>query len=110
MKAAVLHSVLAPGREADYDQEHRQVPEDLLVALRGAGVRDWVIWRDGRDLLHVVDTDDFDAAAQRIAGDPADVRWQARMVNLVEGFTEVDSVPTLAAPHLVWSMRRQETG
>lgn len=108
MRAAVLHSVLIPGREEDYDWEHREIPDDLLTLLRSAGVRDWAIWRDGRDLLHVVDTDDYAAVAERIAGHPADVRWQAQMAELVEGFTQVTTIPPLRSPHLVWSMSEQE--
>ncbi|MFD1858424.1 L-rhamnose mutarotase [Aeromicrobium camelliae] len=108
MRAAVLHSVLISGREEDYDREHREIPADLLALLRSAGVRDWAIWRDGRDLLHVIDTDDYEAVAERIAGHPADVRWQEQMAELVEGFREVDAIPPLRAPRLVWSMREQE--
>ncbi|WZH53735.1 MAG: L-rhamnose mutarotase [Nocardioides alkalitolerans] len=107
LRATVLHSVLRPGREEAYEAEHRLVPADLLATLSAAGVRDWAIWRDGRDLLHVVDVDDYDDLAARIAADPANLRWQERMAEHVEGFRPVTTVPALERPALVWTLRRQ---
>ncbi|MDT9592275.1 L-rhamnose mutarotase [Nocardioides zeae] len=107
VRAAVLHSVLRPGQETAYETEHRVVPDELLTTLRGHGVRDWVIWRDGTDLLHLVDVDDYAALAAAIADDPANLRWQERMAAHVEGFTELDALPAPRRPHLVWSLRGQ---
>lgn len=110
LRAAVLHSVLRPGAEGAYDADHRVVPADLLEALQDHGVRDWVIWREGRDLLHVVDVDDYDALAAAIAEDPANQRWQEQMAVHVEGFRDVDALPAPTCPRLVWSLRRQVAG
>jgi hypothetical protein len=65
MAYVALHSVLKPGREADYDLLHQQIPDDLLEAHRRAGITDWSIWRGGRDLFHLVERDDFPAALLR---------------------------------------------
>ncbi len=104
----VLRSRLRAGQEAAYDAEHARVPDDLLAALRGGGVRDWVIWRDGRELLHLVDVDDFAALQARLAGDEADARWQAAMAAHDDLADPVDQpLPAPASPRLVWSLAAQ---
>ena len=59
MQRIALHTRLAPGREQEYEQVHAVIPEDLDKALREAGVHTWRIWRDGRDLFHVVEVEDY---------------------------------------------------
>lgn len=81
-----LHSVLRPGREAGYDRVHARVPDDLLAALRDAGIRDWRIWRSGRNLFHLVECDDFDAALRALDDDPRNQRWQAFIGDYVDHF------------------------
>lgn len=106
-RPVVLLSRLREDQELAYEAAHRTIPDDLFQLLAGAGVRDWAIWRDGRSLLHLVDVDDYDAMAEQIGDDPVNDRWQTQMAAYVEGFDEVDSIPVLTAPRLVWSMRRQ---
>lgn len=105
----VLHSRLRPGQEAAYDAEHARVPGDLLAALRAGGVRDWVIWREGHALLHVVDVDDYAALEHHLAGEEANDRWQRAMAVHVAGFDDLDGCPLPAprSPRLVWSMAEQ---
>ncbi|OLT14141.1 hypothetical protein BJF79_02945 [Actinomadura sp. CNU-125] len=105
MKVA-LHSVLREGREDDYDREHAAVPDDLLAALRRAGIRDWTIWRSGRDLFHLVDADDFAAALEVLAGDPADQAWQRHMGEFVDRFEPGEDGRTNALAK-VWNLREQ---
>lgn len=104
-----LHSVLREGREADYDREHAAVPDDLLAALRRAGIRDWTIWRSGRHLFHLVDAEDFAAARAVLAGDPADQAWQERMGVLVEHFEPGEDERTGALAQ-VWDLGEQARG
>ncbi|HEU4426066.1 MAG TPA: L-rhamnose mutarotase, partial [Pilimelia sp.] len=59
MQRVALHTRLKPGREAEYDAVHAVIPAELDAALRAAGVRTWRIWRDGQDLFHVVEVDDY---------------------------------------------------
>ncbi|MBE1532028.1 L-rhamnose mutarotase [Actinomadura algeriensis] len=101
-----LHSVLREGREDDYEREHATVPDDLLAALRRAGIRDWTIWRSGRHLFHLVDADDFAAALGVLADDPADRAWQEHMGTFVDRFEpgEDDRTNALAK---VWNLREQ---
>ncbi|MEV5829653.1 L-rhamnose mutarotase [Spirillospora sp. NPDC052242] len=101
-----LHSVLREGREDDYDREHAAVPDDLLAALRRAGIRDWTIWRSGRHLFHLVDADDFARAKEILADDPADRAWQEHMAAFVEGFEPGEDERTGALAR-VWNLREQ---
>ena len=59
MQRIALHTRLAPGKEEEYEKVHAVIPADLDQALREAGVHTWRIWRDGRDLFHVVEVDDY---------------------------------------------------
>jgi L-rhamnose mutarotase len=106
-RPVVLVSTLREGLESSYEVAHTRIPEDLYQSLSGAGVRDWAIWRDGRKLLHLVDTDDYAAVEKALVGDPVNDRWQAEMAEYVEGFDVVDAIPAFSAPTLVWSMRAQ---
>ncbi|GAA4435082.1 L-rhamnose mutarotase [Actinokineospora soli] len=84
MERIALHTRLKPGRELDYEREHAVIPADLDAALRAAGVRSWRIWRDGLDLFHVVEVDDYRAMRKALADHPANVPWQARMAELLD--------------------------
>jgi L-rhamnose mutarotase len=74
-----LHTRLHPDATEAYDALHARVPDDLLAALKEAGVRDWRIWRDGQDVFHLVDCDDYAAMRERLRDHPANVAWQAQV-------------------------------
>ena len=95
-----LRSRLRPGYEEGYDEAHVRIPDDLLVAHRRAGIRDWTIWRSGRELFHLVECDDLEAAFRELERDPANERWQAFIGGYVEQF---DPTPL----RLVWRMGEQ---
>jgi L-rhamnose mutarotase len=95
-----LRSLLRAGHEQGYDTAHERIPDDLMEAHRRAGIHDWQIWRSGRDLFHLVECDDFDAAMRDLELDPANARWQAFIGDYVDRF---DPVPL----PLVWRMRDQ---
>lgn len=105
-----LHSFLHPGQELGYEQAHQTIPDDLLAALQRAGIRDWAIWRDGQDLFHLVDCDDFDAAQRALAGDPVNQRWQQTMSAYVARFAEnPDGAAGMGLRH-VWTLSEQAGG
>jgi L-rhamnose mutarotase len=79
-----LHTRLVPGAEERYDELHRSVWPDVLAAIELAGVSRWLIFRDGLDLFHYVECDDYDAAIAELAQLPVNVRWQAEVAPLME--------------------------
>jgi len=84
MQRIALHTRLAPGKEAEYEQVHAVIPAELDAAMREAGVRTWRIWRSGRDLFHVVEVDDYARMRAYLRDHPANLPWQARMAELLE--------------------------
>jgi L-rhamnose mutarotase len=63
---------------------HAVIPRELDDALRDAGVTTWRIWRDGQDLFHVVECEDYRAMRAHLREHPANVPWQARMDELLD--------------------------
>lgn len=84
MERIALHTRLKPGKEADYDIIHAEIPAELDVALRAAGVHGWSIWRSGRELFHLVEVEDYSAMRKQLADHPANIPWQARMAELLD--------------------------
>jgi L-rhamnose mutarotase len=84
MQRIALHTRAAAGHEADYDREHARIPDDLDPALREAGVHTWRIWRDGQDLFHVVEVEDYQAMRAFLQHHPANVAWQEHINRFLE--------------------------
>ena len=84
MQRIALHTRLKPGKEDEYEKVHAVIPADLDAALREAGVHSWRIWRDGRELFHVVEVDDYQHMRNFMREHPANLPWQARMSELLE--------------------------
>ncbi|MFI1166293.1 L-rhamnose mutarotase [Streptomyces sp. NPDC020801] len=104
-----LHSRLHEGRELAYEAEHRAVPEELLAALRRAGISEWAIWRSGSDLFHVVECADFGAAMRELQEDPANQRWQETMKAYVASFAENPGGAADLGLRQVWTLTDQMT-
>jgi L-rhamnose mutarotase len=78
-----LHTRLKPGAEQRYDEAHAAVWPAVLAAIRRVGVQRWLIFRDGLDLFHYIECDDYERAIAELADDPVNVRWQAEMAPLL---------------------------
>jgi L-rhamnose mutarotase len=78
-----LHTRLKPGSEARYEQAHQAVWPEILAAIRGAGVRKWLIFRDGLDLFHYIECDDYERAIAELARNPVNQRWQAEIAPMM---------------------------
>jgi L-rhamnose mutarotase len=78
-----LHTRLVPGAEARYDELHRAVWPDVLAAIGRVGIARWLIFRDGLDLFHYIECENYDAAIADLADDPENVRWQAEVAPLM---------------------------
>jgi L-rhamnose mutarotase len=84
MMEVALHTRLKPGAETAYEAAHREVPPELVAAIRAAGARRWTIWRSGLDLFHLVECDDYARLLAELADLPVNVAWQARMAELLD--------------------------
>ena len=78
-----LHTRLKPGAEARYDAAHASVWPEILAGMRRVGITRWQIFRDGLDLFHVIDCEDYDRAIAELARDPVNQRWQAEMAPMM---------------------------
>lgn len=105
MTIVTLHTRLHPDALAAYDALHAAVPADLLAALQDAGVRDWRIWRDGQDVFHLLDVEDYLAMRATLRDHPANVAWQAQVTPLQEVPDDYSGQDT--GLQLVWSFVHQ---
>jgi L-rhamnose mutarotase len=74
-----LHTHLKPGLEERYDNYHKAVWPEVLAGMRRVGITGYVIFRDGLDLFHYIECDDYDAAIAELAQSPVNQRWEAEM-------------------------------
>ena len=101
-EAIVLHTRLKAGAAQAYADAHAAIPAELVAALREAGVSNWRIWRSGRELIHLVEVDDYKAMRRQLAQNPVNVDWQARMAALLE--VEDDYSGNNSGVPLVWEL------
>ena len=78
-----IHTRLKPGVEERYEEYHRAVWPEVLAAIRRVGITEYVIFRDGLDLFHCIECDDYDRAIAELAVDPVNVRWQSEMAPMM---------------------------
>jgi L-rhamnose mutarotase len=99
-----LHTRLRPGAEAAYEAAHREVPPELVAAIRAAGATRWRIWRSGRELFHLVECEDYGRLLSELAGLPANVAWQARMAEFLEVVHDYGPAGADDGLPLVWEL------
>jgi L-rhamnose mutarotase len=78
-----LHTRLNPGVEDRYEEYHLSVWPDVLTAMHRVGITKYVIFRDGLELFHYIECDDYDRAIAGLARDPVNIRWQAEMAPMM---------------------------
>jgi L-rhamnose mutarotase len=91
--AFVLH--VRPDRIDDYVAAHRDVWPEMLDALRGAGIHNYTIFRDGNVVFGYFEAEDLEAAGRFLAEQPVCTRWQDSMAELLIG-----RVPDAGPPQL----------
>lgn len=99
-----LHTKVRTDRVEEYDAAHREVPEELTIAIRAAGVSEWTIWRDGTDLFHLLEVEDYPATIAALEGLPVNIAWQARMAELLEVVHDYSSDGADASLPVVWAL------
>lgn len=78
-----LHTRIKPGEEERYEQYHREVWPEVLNEIRRSGITKYVIFRDGLDLFHYIECEDYDRAIAAIAKDPTSMRWEAEIAPMM---------------------------
>lgn len=78
-----LHTRIKPGAEELYEQYHRDVWPEVLNEIRRSGIAKYVIFRDGLDLFHYIECEDYDRAMAEIAKDPTSMRWEAEIATMM---------------------------
>lgn len=73
-----------PDKIAEYVEAHRNVWPEMLAALRDAGIRNYTIFRNGNEVFGYFESDDLEAAAEHMAQQEVNARWQDTMAGLLE--------------------------
>jgi L-rhamnose mutarotase len=73
-----------PDRVDEYVEAHRNVWPELLEALRGAGIRNYTIYRAGNQMFGYFEADDLAHASAYLAEQDVSSRWQDAMADLLE--------------------------
>lgn len=84
-----------PDKIEEYIHAHREVWPEMLEALRGAGIHNYTIFRDGNQMFGYFEADDLAAAERHLAQQEVYARWQDSMAELL-----VERVPDGGPPAL----------
>lgn len=103
MQKIALHTRLKPGKESDYEKEHRVIPPELDVLLREHGVHSWRIYRNGCDIFHFVECLDYAKLLSSIQHHPVNIAWQKKMAEFLDVVHDYGDVETNTLD-LVWHL------
>jgi L-rhamnose mutarotase len=84
-----------PERVQEYVEAHAAVWPEMLEALRGAGIRNYTIFREGNLMFGYFEADDLERAGTYLAAQEVNRRWQEAMAGLLE-----ERVPDAGPPPL----------
>jgi L-rhamnose mutarotase len=84
-----------PDKVDEYVRAHREVWPELLEALKGAGIRNYTIFRAGNEMFGYFEADDLAQAEEFLAAQDVSARWQDAMAELLE-----ERVPDQGPPPL----------
>jgi L-rhamnose mutarotase len=84
-----------PDKIDEYVAAHREVWPEMLDALRGAGIRNYTIFRHGNEMFGYFEADDLEAAGAYMAEQDVNSRWQDAMAELLD-----ERVPDAGPPPL----------
>jgi L-rhamnose mutarotase len=84
-----------PDRIDEYVEAHRQVWPEMLDALRGAGIRNYTIFRHGNEMFGYFEADDLQAAGAHMAAQEVNTRWQDAMAELLDERVPDEGPPPL---------------
>ena len=79
-----LHTRLKPGAEERYEEYHSAVWPEVLEGMRRVGITKYVIFRDGLDLFHYIECEDYARAVAELARSPLNQRWENTMAPMTD--------------------------
>ncbi|HET7421466.1 MAG TPA: L-rhamnose mutarotase [Candidatus Dormibacteraeota bacterium] len=79
-----LRTRIKPGSEERYEEYHRAVWPEVIKEIRRAGITKYVIFRNGLDVFHFIECEDYDRAVAQIARDPTSMKWEAEIAAMME--------------------------
>ncbi|WP_051344234.1 L-rhamnose mutarotase [Alicyclobacillus herbarius] len=71
------------GTQDEYVRRHKAVYEDLLQTFQDLGIKTYSIFMDGHTLYAYMEVADFDAVMKALDEDPANIRWQKYMADIL---------------------------
>ncbi len=74
-----IHTRLREDGIEGYEAAHRAVPAEITDLIRGGGATAWTIWRNGVDLFHLVECEDYERLVAFVSRHEVDQEWQARV-------------------------------
>ena len=101
MSVRAVRTRLKPGMEESYDQLHSVVPDELAADLVRRGHTEWLIFRHGQDLFHVIFTDGRESTAGDERGEAGATDYRALVSSHLEAVEGDAMSPSLS---LVWSL------
>ena len=89
---------IKPGMQEEYKRRHDEIWPEMLALLKEAGIRNYTIWSDGRDVFGYYECEKgVDFAAKTQADSPIVKKWDEFMADIL--IMEKDPV-TGAQPRL----------
>ena len=74
-----------PDKVDDYLAAHEEVWAEMLAALRGAGIRNYTIFRADTSMFGYFESYDMEASERYLGSQDVSGRWQDAMAELLEG-------------------------
>lgn len=85
MERHAFYARLNPGHEDAYVEAHHNMPRDLVVAYRKAGISNLIIFRDDELLFLYLECEGLEAAMASLDKNPMEVQWQKLISPMLEG-------------------------
>ena len=104
MTRVALHTRVRADKVDEYEAAHREVPAELVAAIKSAGAREWTIWRSGVDLFHVIDCDDYAGLLGALEQLPVNIAWQERMAGYLDVVHDYSATGTESTLPVVWQL------
>jgi L-rhamnose mutarotase len=85
MQRRAFWARLNPGCQSEYIEAHRNMPPELAIIYRKAGVQDLQICQHGALLFLYLECEDFDAAIASLENNPMEREWQKFISAMLDG-------------------------